>query len=87
MIWDEFLRHFRFCDEEDSGLSDEEQERKGPKNRPKHTRKRIHQAKKNFLEKFKTASKPSNRLFYDYAKYQNGQTEGFYMEVTIWYLL
>ena len=36
MIWDEFLRHFRFCDEEDSGLSDE--------------------AKKNFLEKFKTAS-------------------------------
>ncbi|WP_162609934.1 hypothetical protein [Bacteroides sp. An269] len=31
MIWDEFLRHFRFCDEEDSGLSDEEQERKGPK--------------------------------------------------------
>ncbi|MBM6946685.1 hypothetical protein, partial [Bacteroides sp. An279] len=35
---------------------DEEQERKGPKNRPKHTRKRIHQAKKNFLEKFKTAS-------------------------------
>ncbi|WP_162614335.1 hypothetical protein [Bacteroides sp. An19] len=57
MIWDEFLRHFRFCDEEDSGLSDKEQERKGPKNRPKHTRKRIHQAKKNFLEKFKTASK------------------------------
>ncbi|MBM6657456.1 hypothetical protein [Bacteroides gallinaceum] len=56
MIGDEFLRHFRFCDEEDSGLSDEEQERKGPKNRPKHTRKRIHQAKKNFLEKFKTAS-------------------------------
>ncbi|WP_158100088.1 MULTISPECIES: hypothetical protein [unclassified Bacteroides] len=59
MIWDEFLRHFRFCDEEDSGLSDEEQERKGPKNRPKHTRKRIHQAKKNFLEKFKTASQNS----------------------------
>ncbi|WP_158100024.1 MULTISPECIES: hypothetical protein [unclassified Bacteroides] len=56
MIWDEFLRHFRFCDEEDSGLSDEEQERKGPKNRPKHARKQIHQAKKNFLEKFKTAS-------------------------------
>ena len=56
MIWDEFLRHFRFCDEEDSGLSDEEQERKGSKNRPKHTRKRIHQVKKNFLEKFKTAS-------------------------------
>ena len=56
MIWDEFLRHFCFCDEEDSGLSDEEQERKGPKNHPKHTRKRIHQAKKNFLEKFKTAS-------------------------------
>ena len=51
------MRHFRFCDEEDSGLSDEEQERKGPKNRPKHTRKQIHQAKKNFLEKFKTASK------------------------------
>jgi len=31
MIGDEFLRHFRFCDEEDSGLSDEGQERKGPK--------------------------------------------------------
>ncbi|MBD8039448.1 hypothetical protein QVO10_17045 [Bacteroides gallinaceum] len=61
MIWDEFLRHFRFCDEEDSGLSDEEQERKGPKNRPKHTRKQIHQAKKNFLEKFKTASKTQTR--------------------------
>ena len=30
--------------------------KKGPKNRPKHTRKRIHQDKKNFLEKFKTAS-------------------------------
>ena len=43
MIWDEFLRHFRFCDEEDSGLSDE------------------HQAKKNFLEKFKTASKTQTR--------------------------
>jgi len=56
MIWDEFLWDFRFCDEEDSGLSDEEQERKGQKNRPKHTRKQIHQAKKNFLEKFKTAS-------------------------------
>ena len=28
MIWDEFLRHFCFCDEEDSGLSDEE---KSPK--------------------------------------------------------
>ena len=37
-----------FGDEEDSGLSDEEQERKEPKNRPKHTRKRIHQAKKYF---------------------------------------
>ena len=44
------------CDEEDSGLSDEEK-RKRPKNSPKHTRKRIHQAKKNFLEKFKTVSK------------------------------
>ena len=59
MIWDEFLRHFRLCDEEDSGLSDEEheeQKRKGPKNRPKHTRKRIHQDEKNFLKKFKTVS-------------------------------
>ena len=66
MIWDEFLRHFRFCDEEDSGLSDEdeEQERKGPKNRPKHTRKRIYQAKKNFLEKFKTASKTIEDIHY-----------------------
>ena len=44
------------CDEEDSGLSDEEQKRKGPKNRPKHTRKRKHQDEKNFLEKFKTVS-------------------------------
>ena len=59
MTWDEFLRHFRFWDEEDSGLSDEEQERKGPKNRPKNTRKRIHQDEKNFLEKFKTVSKVS----------------------------
>ena len=56
MIWDEFLRHFRFCDEEDSGLSDED--------RPKHTRKRIHQAKKNFLEKFKTASKTIEDIHY-----------------------
>ena len=56
MIWDEFLRHFRLCDEEDSGLSDEEQKRKGPKNRLKHTRKRMHQDEKNFLEKFKTVS-------------------------------
>jgi len=60
MIWDEFLRHFRLCDEEDSGLSDEEQKRKRPKNSPKHTRKRKHQDKKNFLEKFKTVS---NSLF------------------------
>ena len=29
MIWDEFLRHFRLCDEEDSGLSDED--KKSPK--------------------------------------------------------
>ena len=50
------LRHFRLCDEEDSGLSDEEQKRKGPKNRPKHTRKGMHQDEKNFLEKFKTVS-------------------------------
>ena len=56
MIWDEFLRHFRLCDEEDSGLSDEEQKRKGPKNHSKHTRKRMHQDEKNFLEKFKTVS-------------------------------
>ena len=28
MIWDEFLRHFRFCDEEDSGLSDESSQEK-----------------------------------------------------------
>ncbi|HJD11622.1 MAG TPA: hypothetical protein H9922_10865 [Candidatus Phocaeicola caecigallinarum] len=24
LIWNEFLRHFRLCDEGDSGLSDEE---------------------------------------------------------------
>ena len=41
-----------------------EQERKRPKNRPKHTRKRIHQAKKNFLEKFKTASKTIEDIHY-----------------------
>ena len=63
MIWDEFLRHFRLCDEEDSGLSDEEQKRKGPKNRSKHTRKRMHQDEKNFLEKFKTVSKLSVIFF------------------------
>ena len=31
--------------------------------RPKHTRKRIHQAKKNFLEKFKTASQYGKNVF------------------------
>ncbi|WP_162608516.1 hypothetical protein [Bacteroides sp. An279] len=56
LIWDEFLRHFRLYDEEDSGLSDKEQERKEPKNRPKHTRKRKHQDEKNFLKKFKIVS-------------------------------
>ena len=50
------------CDEEDSGLSDEEQKRKRPKNSPRHTRKRIHQAKKNFLEKFKTVSKKQSKM-------------------------
>ncbi|WP_162608570.1 hypothetical protein, partial [Bacteroides sp. An279] len=49
-----------FCDEEDSGLSDEEQERKGPKNRPKHTRKRIHQAKKTFWRNSKQLLKIKN---------------------------
>ena len=39
MIWDEFLRHFRFCDEEDSGLSDEEQGAERTKKSPKaHTK-------------------------------------------------
>ena len=39
MIWDEFLRHFCFCDEEDSGLSDEEQGAKRTKKSPKaHTK-------------------------------------------------
>ena len=65
MIWDEFLRHFCFCDEEDSGLSDEEQ----------HTRKRIHQAKKNFLEKFKTASKFIIRM--EHEGRRHGDTEDF----------
>ena len=49
MIWDEFLSHFCFRDEEDGGPSDKEQKRKGPKNRPKRTRKRIHQAEKKFF--------------------------------------
>ncbi|HJD11270.1 MAG TPA: hypothetical protein H9922_09025 [Candidatus Phocaeicola caecigallinarum] len=31
MIWDEFLRHFRFCDEKDSGLSDEDRSEKDQK--------------------------------------------------------
>ncbi|WP_296259968.1 hypothetical protein [uncultured Phocaeicola sp.] len=75
MIWDEFLRHFRFCDEEDSGLSDEEQERKGPKNRPKHTRKRIHQAKKNFLEKFKTASYSKTKLVCEKIERRDAKTQ------------
>ena len=50
------------CDEEDSGLSDKEQKRKGPKNRPKHTRERKHQDEKNFLEKFKTVSEPNEHI-------------------------
>ena len=33
--------------------------------RPKHIRKRIHQAKKNFLEKFKTASKMGLNFFFN----------------------
>ena len=39
-----------------AGLSDEEEKRKGSKNRSKHTRKRIRQDEKNFFEKFKTVS-------------------------------
>ncbi len=51
MIWDEFSSQFSFRDEEDSELSDEEQKRNWPENRPKHTRKRVHQAgKKLFVE-------------------------------------
>ncbi|WP_140406935.1 hypothetical protein [Bacteroides sp. An19] len=42
MIWDEFLRHFRFCDEEDSGLSDEEQKRKCLKNSSQSTHENEH---------------------------------------------
>ena len=80
MIWDEFLRHFRFYDEEDSGLSDEEQERKWPKNRPKHTRKRIHQAKKNFLKKFKTASKNGTGLLCALESYKNNGNQ--YVKLT-----
>jgi len=59
LIGDDFLQRRKILHlyyEEDSGLSDEEQ-RKELKNRPKHTRKRrMHQAKKNFLKKFKTVS-------------------------------
>ncbi|MBM6657463.1 hypothetical protein [Bacteroides gallinaceum] len=43
------MRHFCFYDEEDCGLSDEERSGKDKK-RPKHTRRRIHQAKKLFVE-------------------------------------
>ena len=51
MIWDEFSSQFCFRDEEDSELSDEEQKQNWPENRPKHTRKRVHQAgKKLFVE-------------------------------------
>ena len=57
------MRHSRLCDEEDSGLADEEQKRKGTKNCPKYIRKRMHQDEKNFLEKFKTVSKQANTVF------------------------
>ncbi|OUO63403.1 hypothetical protein B5F78_00370 [Bacteroides sp. An279] len=35
---------------------------KDKKNRPKHTRKRIHQTKKNFLEKFKTVKQAPYKI-------------------------
>ena len=51
MIRDEFSSQFSFRDEEDSELSDEGQKRNWPENRPKHTRKRVHQSwKKLFVE-------------------------------------
>ena len=51
MIGDEFLSHFWFCDEEDSGLSDEEQERKGPKKSPKaHTKTDTSSREELFVE-------------------------------------
>lgn len=46
MIQDVFLSLFRFCED---GLSDEEQKRKEPENRPKRTRKRKHQAETNVI--------------------------------------
>ena len=78
MIWNEFLRHFRLCDEEDSGLSDEEQKRKGPKNHSKHTRKRMHQDEKNFLEKFKTVSQVRFACFVSVTLCSRGCGKWFY---------
>ena len=53
MIWDEFSSQFSFRDKEDGELSDEEQKRSWPENRPKHTRKRVHQAGKTFCRNSK----------------------------------
>ena len=68
--------------ETNSGLRScfEFQERKWPKNRPKHTRKRIHQAKKNFLKKFKTASKNGTGLLCALESYKNNGNQ--YVKLT-----
>ena len=68
MIWDEFSSQFSFRDEEDSELSDEEQKRNWPENRPKHTRKRVHQAgKKTFCrnsKQFLTFGRVENNAYF-----------------------
>ena len=50
MIWDEFLRHFRLCDEEDSGLSDEEEAERTKKSPKAHTKTDTSRREKLFEE-------------------------------------
>ena len=51
MIWDEFLRHFRLCDKEDSGLSDRRTEAERTKKSPKaHTKTETSRREKLFGE-------------------------------------
>lgn len=62
MMWNEFLSHFCLCNEEDSRLSDKKQKRKGSKNRLKHTRKGIHQAKVTIWRNSKQFLKQAHQL-------------------------
>ena len=71
MIWDEFLRHFASVMRKIAGYLTKNRSEKDQKIAQGTHEKRIHQAKKNFLEKFKTASK-FIRLKYN----ENEQTQG-----------